>query len=345
MSPIHTIGYEHPETALQLSIGEAPTSDRGYPTKLDWIRAKPGEDEQWRRAADAFNEAYGVTFDAGGRPQSGPKAVPIYFRSNSIPDILDVRYLGFGQGRLAARGTTNYAEHPELANEAETLIVYPPDQPEPVERRISGPSDPYCLGGDDGIPTDKQGKPTIYKIATLYFGLADVGTFTAPCTLQTSSQKSLARIKEALLTMRATGTLTGWIMMLGVKPARGVYWDQKEGKRRRTKLFVWDIAGPVERRTVEIDGRPTERWQQLTIPEIQGTIDRAHERRLLAGIPDEGIRQSGIAPPARAPAELGPPEQPEADGEWAAADTEIESTATELPHNPDDDIPFGDPDA
>lgn len=308
MSPIHNLGHDHPDPALMLSIGEAPTTERGYPKKLDWIRAKPGQDGQWQQAADQYNRVYHVTVDAGGRPQSGPRSVPIYFRSNHIPDILDVRYLAFGQNRLAARGTTNYAEYPELANEAETLIVYPPDQPEPIERRITGPSDPYCLGGQDGIPEAKDGKPTITKQATLYFGLVDVGTFTAPCSLRTSSDKSVGRLKERLWAMRATGTLTGWVMLLKVVPARVTYWDQKEGKRRRSDAFIWDLAGPVARR--EVDGK--QRWEELGIEEVKAEITAAHERRLLAGLPDgPGVQRTGIPPTPRQPAEIGPAAQDE----------------------------------
>lgn len=285
---------EHPEPALMLSIGEAPTTDRGFPRKLDFFRAKAGKDRQWARAAAQFDEVYGVQRDAGGNVTSGPKAVPIYFHRNEIPEVLDVRYVAFGTDRLAARGVTNYAAHPDQMGEPETLIVYPPDRPEPIERKITGPSDPYCMGGQDGIPTDKRGIPTVAVATTLYFGLAEVGAFSGVCSITTHSAKSTGQILEALWRMRTTGTLSLWLMLLAVRPTRVTYWDQKEGKRKRSSAFTWDLIGPVAKR--EKDGR------QLHVPlsrdEMVAEITQAHDRGLLAGLPGVGPARTGALPPA-----------------------------------------------
>lgn len=324
---------QHVEPALMLSIGEAPDEGRNYPRKLDWFRAKPGKDAQWKRAADQFNQVYGVQIDPAGRPTNGPKAVPIYLHSNEVSECVDVRYLAFGTDRLAARGVTNYAEHPELAGERERILAYPPDQPEPIERWISGPADPYCLGGQDGIPTDKQGKPTLAIRTTLYFGLADVGTFTAPCAISTSSTKSTGQILQALWRIRTTGTLTGWLLLLVVKPTRVTYWDQKEGKRKRSSAFTWDVIGPVGERLNDEGKRIG--FDPLTVPQMRAEIDQAHQRRLLSGLPEQGIQKTGELPPARPEAEIGPGEQP--DAEWSdppAAADEVESTAVEVDGDP-----------
>lgn len=304
---IRQLGNDHPEPALMLSIGEAPIEGRNYPRKLDFFRAKPGKDQQWIRAARQFDEVYSVQRDAGGHVVNGPKAVPIYFHSNEIPQVLDVRYLSFGTDRLAARGTTNYAEHPELMGEAETLIVYPPDQPEPLERVISGPGDPYCFGGSDGVPVDSRGgKPTIEVVTTLYFGLADVGSFTAPCAISTKSSKSTGQILSALWRLRTTGSLTYWLMLLAVRPTRVTYWDQKEGKRKRSDAFTWDLIGPLER-------RDDDKMVPLTVPQMRSEIEAAHERGLLAGLPEHGgIRRQGL-PPARPAHEIGPGAQTDDD--------------------------------
>lgn len=316
------------EPALALSIGEAPDEGRNYPRKLDWIRAKPGKDGQWQRAARQFDEVYGVQHDAGGRPSSGPKAVPIYLQANEVAQCVDIRYLAFGQDRLAARGVTNYAEQPELAGERERILAYPIDQPEPVERWISGPADPYCMGGEDGIPTDRSGKEVLAIHTTFTFGLVDVGTFTAPCSLTTKSQSSTGNLMQALWRVRATGTLTGWVLLLVVKPMRRTYWDQKEGKRKRTVVQTWDLVGPVAR---QLNDDGSSRWLPLQIEELRAEIEQAHERRLLAGLPEQGVRQTGALPPAR-------PEPAELDGGWVeppAADT-VDGTAEEVPSEDDD---------
>lgn len=290
---------EFPEPALMLSIGEAPTSERGFPRKLDFFRAKAGRDQQWARAAKQFDEVYRVQRDAGGNVTAGPKAVPIYFHRNEIPEVLDVRYTAFGTNRLAARGVTNYAEHPDRMGEPETLIVYPEDRPEPIERQITGPADPYCMGGSDGIPTDKRGIPTVSVTTTLYFGLSEVGAFSGVCSISTHSAKSTGQILQALWRVRTTGTLSLWLMLLAVRPTRVQYWDQKEGKRKRSSAFTWDLIGPVGKR--EQDGKTVH--VPLSRDEMVAEITAAHERGLLAGLPGVGPARTGALPPAK-PREL-----------------------------------------
>lgn len=268
-----------------LSLGNPPNEKRKYPQRIGFFRPKHGLDRQWSAAAKAFEEHYGVEYDASGDATKGPKVLPIRLPVNQIHECLDIRYVAFGQGRLAARGETNYAEFPGRFGGAERIKAFPIETP-PVEFDITGPDDPACMGGHHDIPVDQSGKPSLYISTTLTFVLAEVGSFTTPVAISTKSRKSRDRVFWKIRLLAQTGSLGQWIMLLAARPDRVSYRDEN-GKRHSASAYTLDLLGPIaslaERR-------------HLTIDEIQAKIDTLAERGLLGSPPQGG--------PASAPAAL-----------------------------------------
>ena len=300
--------YDHPDLSLMLSVGEPPRKGKNYPSRLPCFRAKPGRDDRWAGAAAAFNEKYGVTFNEDGSMRSGPAVVPIHFASNRLEDVFDIRYLAFGQDRLAARGDTNYATCPQQYLEPEWVTSFPLEG-EPQRFQITGPTDPLCLGGEYGIPQILErgrpsGKPALDIVSTLYFSLAEVGSFTATCAISTKSVKSRSRLLRALKMIEATGSLTHWLMLLTVKQTQIRYRDA-DGKSHTSMAPILDLVGPV---------RDLEDKTPLTLPEALQEIDKVYSRGLALS-----------APQHVAPAEL-----PAADGRWASLEPVEEEVTGEV---------------
>ena len=108
-----------------LSCGEAPTDERGYPKKLDYIRPKSGQLDQYAEAAAAFTARYG----------DRPKSVDVIVPSDSIEEVLDVRPKVWGTSGIKAHGNLNLATLPqgEFSDAIRAfdweLTTYPDDQP------------------------------------------------------------------------------------------------------------------------------------------------------------------------------------------------------------------------
>jgi Recombination directionality factor-like len=271
--------YDHPDLSLMLSVGEVKKGQRN-PTRLHYFRAKAGRDDRWLGAATAFDQRYAVTRDEKGDTTSGPKVLPIHFSSDRLEDILDIRYLAFGQDRLAARGDTNYATCPQRYIEPEWITTFPLEG-EPSRFQIGGPTDPLCLGGDYGIPPIMEkgkpsGKPALAIVSTLYFSLAEVGSFTATCAISTKSVKSRSRLLRALKMIEATGSMTHWLMLLTVKPTQIRYRDDA-GKSHTSTAPILDLVGPIH---------SLEDKTAITISEAHAEIDKIiYARGLQAGAP------------------------------------------------------------
>lgn len=300
--------YDHPDLSLMLSVGEPPRQGKNYPSRLPCFRAKPGRDERWAHAADAFNARYGVTYNADGSVQKGPAVVPIHFASNRLEDVFDIRYLAFGQDRLAARGDTNYATCPQQYLEPEWVTSFPLEG-DPQRFQIAGPNDPLCMGGEYGIPQifergKPSGKPALDIVSTLYFSLAEVGSFTATCAISTKSVRSRSNLMRALKMIEATGSLTHWLMLLTVKPTQIRYRDA-EGKSHTSTAPILSLVGPI---------RNLEDRSPISLPEALSEMDKAYERGLAIS-----------APQRVAPAEL-----PAADGRWASLEPVEEAVIGEI---------------
>jgi len=271
---LEPLGGSRVDPALMLSLGNPPNDTRKFPQRLPFFRPKEGRDGQWSGPARAFNEKYGVEYAANGDAVKGPKILPIRLPASVVGDVLDIRYLAFGQDRLAARGVTNYAEYPGRFGGAERVKVFPIEG-DPVEFDITGPDDEACLGGHHDIPTDPQGKASLAIVTTLTFVLAEVGSFTTPVAISTKSRKSRDRIYWKIKLLAQSGSLSHWIMLLAVRPDRVTYRDEK-GKRHTAPAYTLDLLGPV----ASLADR-----RHLTIDEIQARIDTLADRGLLSTPP------------------------------------------------------------
>lgn len=267
---LEPLGGSRVDPALMLSLGNPPNEKRKFPQRLGFFRPKEGREGQWSGPARAFNEHYGVEYDASGDAVKGPKILPIRLPASQVSDVLDIRYLAFGQDRLAARGATNYAEYPGRFGGPETIRAFP-IQGSPVDFDITGPHDEACLGGHHDIPTDPQGKPAIAIVSTLTFMLAEVGSFTTPVAISTKSRKSRDRLFWKIKMLAQTGNMSHWIMLLAARPDRVSYRDD-QGKRHTAPAYTLDLLGPIQ----SLADR-----RHLTIDEIQQKIDTLADRGLL----------------------------------------------------------------
>ncbi len=330
------IFYERTDPALVLATGNPPDprKPKSYPTRLSFLRAKPGGDGRWSGAAKAFNEFYGCEVEQLESPDgpvwmahSGPKAVVIRFPSDSIPDIFDVRFLAFAKGRLAAKGDTNYAAvAPWQHYEPETITAYPLEG-EPVRFRISGKDDPLCLGGSFDIPTEKGGKPTLVIRATLSFTLCEIGSLSAVTQYQTASVAIRSGLWKSLQQFAMLGPLSSWLFLLRVVPGSRRYRDDK-GVSHKTKTSDVQLWGPIH----GLDNRTA-----ITIADAQAMVDRARA----LGAADRPLLGSGMhtTPPGQTSGAHPPVLEP---GSWSVDDTNEPIDGEVV--NPDDLIPFGDDD-
>jgi hypothetical protein len=221
-----------PSVGLLLSIGEPPNDGRNYPKKLDHFRAKPGQLDQYRMAADRFHEIYG--------PE--PKSIDdVYFLSNQLGDVLDVRRKVWGQSGLKAMSLTNFATYPpETFRERvdawdDELITFPDDKQDPGRYQLQGPDDPVIA----------KAKMKVY--ATLRVCLPKVLGMGMVVEITTTGRRSTdnlyASLQYALGFTR--GNLIGVPFRLSVRPARMRYWDAKEGKRKATEFFELVLDTPL----------------------------------------------------------------------------------------------------
>lgn len=322
--PQRGVFYDRRDPDLMLSTGNPPTDARPYPQRLSFFRAKAGRENQWGPQAVAFNKVYDVELqqDTFKRETvwtaiTGPKRLVIRFPSDDIADVLDVRYLAFGQGRLAAKGDTNYVTVPTSRHfDPEWITSFPLDGPS--ERfQIAGPDDPLCQGGQYDIPVDTSkgkptGKPTLFIHASLSFTLVDVGALSSVTQYQTGSISVRSRLwKDISWWAQHLAPLSSWLFELRGKPGRRSYHDAA-GKRHTTETWDPYIVGPLDPETRE----------PVTLAQArQAALDARAERLQLPPASPVGLPSGGWVP-----------NEPELlEGE----------VVEDEPRNPDDDIPFG----
>jgi hypothetical protein len=221
-----------PSVGLLLSIGEPPNDQRNYPTKLDHFRAKPGQLDQYRVAAEKFHEVYGME----------PQAIDeVYFLSNAIGDILDVRRKVWGTSGLKAVSQTNFATYPpEVFRERvdawdDELLVFPDDSPDATTYQLKGTDDPAIA----------RGKMKVY--ATLRVCLPKVTGMGQVVEITTTGRRSTDNLFASLVYAQGIlrGNLIGIPFRLSVRPARMRYFDQKEKKRKSTEFFELVLDTPL----------------------------------------------------------------------------------------------------
>jgi hypothetical protein len=216
-----------PQVGLMLSCGEAPTSARGYPKKLDYIRPKPGALGQFTENAERFTEVYGER----------PREIDIVFVSDRIADVLDVRPKVWGTGGLKAVGKDNLAALPgdefEQAVRAYDweLTTFPDDSPEPGSYTVAG--------RDDKAVT----KLNLKVYGTLRVSIPKVTGLMMLAEVSTTSLRTISNWHNAIeLATRITGgVLVGIPFKLILRPARTRYFDKKEKKRRSSEFQEWTL--------------------------------------------------------------------------------------------------------
>jgi hypothetical protein len=289
-----------PQVGLMLSIGEAPTSGRNYPKKLDYFRPKLGALGQYAEAAEKFREAFG----------DQPRSVEILLVSNEMADVFDVRFKVWGQSGLKAVGKTNLATlSPEAFGDRlyayeDELTTFPDKEPEPGTYQLTGPDDPAIskLGGK------------VY--GTFRFAIPAVTSLTTLAEISTTSKRSIQNIHSGLrLAQKITeGQLVGIPFLLRVRPARARFWDEKKKKRSTTEFYELIVeprhsllelyAAVEERRRALASGAP-----RLELPPVRHD-DAERDRELAEALwTPEGERQvedvaGGLELPADEDAEV-----------------------------------------
>lgn len=250
-----------PSVGLLLSIGLPPDDARNYPKKLDHLRAKPGQLGQYEQAARKFHEVYG--------PE--PKIIDdVYFLSNAIGDVLDVRRKVWGQSGLKAMSITNFATyHPDDFRERidawdDELITFPDTQKDPGRYQLQGPDDPVIA----------KTKMKVY--ATLRVALPRVTGIGTVVEISTTGRRSTDNLYASLVYAHGIvrGNLIGVQFRLSVRPARMRYWDAKESKRKSTDFFELVLDTPLtmaemfEQVSARRDATELEAAPRLALPPV-----------------------------------------------------------------------------
>jgi len=217
-------GAVRPPVGLLLSIGEVKTTARGveYPSKLDHFRAKEGKVGQYKREVEAFNDTYG--------PE--PKVVSdVWFLSDIVPFVLDVRLLAFSKTGFRGRSLENLAAldpagfdqkvrdpftgtafefFPKDATEVRPELREAWDG-EPVTDTLTGPTDPRI---------EKLG---IKLVCQLEFMLPEVMGVGRVARITTSSRRSTRNLYSGVWDQWSFfgGRLRGVPFRLEVRPYSG----------------------------------------------------------------------------------------------------------------------------
>lgn len=227
-------------TGLLLSIGDTESKGgREIPKKIDHFRPKEGQLEQYAAAAAKFTDVYGEE----------PKELDdVYFLSNEVEAVLEIRLMAWGESGVRLRGDTNYAELPK--NEWEDaafayddkITFYPlkvDEVPksmketwagEPVRDRLRGPSDPRIE------------KYSIAVEATLSFLLPKVMGVGTVAKITTKSKRSMRNLHSSIVDQHAFlgGRLVGPPFRLSVRPAKNRRFDKK--KREYTANYFYELV-------------------------------------------------------------------------------------------------------
>jgi hypothetical protein len=270
-----------PPIGLLISIGDITQSKGGrdIPTRIDHFRAKPGQLAQYAGAALKFDEVYG----------DEPKQIDdLFFLSNNIADVLDIRLRAWGTSGIRIAGQTNYATLPpeEWEQRAfafdDEVVFFPIDASEvrkedreawdgePIYDQLRGPDDPRIA------------KLSISVECTLSFCLPEVMGFGTVAQITTKGRRSMRNLHTSVVSQHTffQGQLVGIPFRLSVRPARTRYFDREKRKYVATEFFelVLDTA--------------------LTVAQM---FERVRERREALGVP---LDQRQIGPGTTAEAEL-----------------------------------------
>lgn len=250
-----------PPVGLLLSIGDTTVSRGGkeIPTKIDHFRPKTGQLDQYTTEALRFGEVYGAE----------PKTLAdLYFLSNLVPDVLEIRLMCWSKTGLRGVGMTNYAalDEDEFASRVfayeDDFLFFPKDvkevrpelretwEGEPVEGRIEGATDPRV---------EKLG---IKVAATLSFCLPEVMGVGKVCQITTSGRRSIRNLYQGVWDQyTAFGQLSNIPFRLQVRPARGQRFDREQ--RKYVSFDFYELVLDTPLTVAEIFERLRERRDAL----------------------------------------------------------------------------------
>ena len=257
-----------PPIGLLLSIGDKAVTERGreYPTRIDWIRPKEGQLDQYADAAAKYHDVYGEK----------PKQLDdLYFLSNNIGDVLDIRLKAWGSSGIRLVGDTNYATLPKDEWEErafafdDDVTFYPLEAKEvrrelrdawngePIRDRLTGPNDPRIE------------KLQINVECTLTFCLPKVMGFGTVAQITTKSRRSMRNLVSSVWDqwMFFQQQLIGVPFRMTVRPARTRRFDQEKKRYLPVDFFELVLDTPFT---------------------VQEAIDAIKERKLALGAGQPG---------------------------------------------------------
>lgn len=231
-----------PPVGLMLSIG-APKPERGPGRPIDHFRPKEGQLEQYAAAAARFIEVYGEE----------PKTLnDVYFLSNEIGDVLNIRLMAWGASGAKIVGLTNYATLPKDEFEQRAWafdddILYFPLKPsevpkdrrdawngEPISGKLEGPDDPRIARFAIGLE------------ATLSICLPEVMGVGTVATLTTKGRSSTRNLYSSVRDQYAffQGNLVGPPFRLTLRPKKSRYFNKDKREYQSTTFYelVLDTA-------------------------------------------------------------------------------------------------------
>lgn len=248
---------------LMISIG-APKPERGPGRPIDHFRAKEGQLAQFKGAAAKFLEVYG----------DEPKELTdVYFLSNEIGAVLDIRLKAWGASGPKIVGFTNYAELPpeEFEQRAwafdDDVLYFPLKASEvPKDRRDAWEGEPIrgkLTGPDDA----RIGKFQIGLEATLSICLPRVMGVGTVATLTTKGRNSTRNLYTSVRDQYAffQGNLVGPPFRLTLRPKKSKYFDRENREYRVTTFYelvldtalnISEIYEAIQERRVALGARP-----------------------------------------------------------------------------------------
>lgn len=234
-----------PPIGLLLSIGDKTTSRGGkeIPTRIDWIRPKEGALEQYAQAVAKYHEVYG----------DKPKQLDdVFFLSNNIGDILNIRLMAWGSSSLRLVGDTNFATLPreeweDRAFAFDDEITYFPRSPADVRPEIRQTWNGEPIRGQLAGPSDARiEKLKINVECTLTFCLPKILGFGTVAQITTKGRRSMRNLVSAINDQAAffQGQLIGIPFRLGVQPARVNHFDRESRTYMPTTIQMLVLDTP-----------------------------------------------------------------------------------------------------
>ncbi len=277
-NPAKGLTATRPPTGLLLSIGDKTISQGGreIPTRIDYFRPKEGQLEQYADAVAKFHDVYGEK----------PKRLDdVYFLSNWVGAVLEIRLMAWGSSGVRIRGNTNYAtygrEEWEKAAFAleDDVTFYPIAADElPAKWRDSWKGQP--------IPnrhiTAEHNWIRKYEVnveATLTFLLPKVMGIGTVAQITTKSKRSMRNLVSSVYDQFEffQGNLVGPPFQLSVRPARTRRFD--ESKKAMVPVDFFELVLDSTLTVHEVMEIVQERNKVLGSPSVAAALRGSPEAR------------------------------------------------------------------